>query len=420
MSKFTKKSLAVLTTAAIMASTASVVSYAAFGVTITWDDANIVSVANNGTAVTSGGTASVDVGTLTIEVAKGYKPVVTSGGAELTVSGSGTSYTCDASSIAAGGSATITTVASSTGGSSEPTPAGEENFDNVVWVNGKDTKENTKVTPATPASLYKTEQFDQVMTSAGGKWQVAVTDKTIDSVEAFVALFENGKYTADAKTKAKEWKKLASAKIKEGTVTVTAGKEAGVVNVWVYEVKSKTVVAPVEGNKYADLGVEPQMTEFTVKVAPAMAVSANEPKVSEDGITFAAVDTSAKLGKDIEAGKDVIVYFGDKKAAASLDATYVLMDGKGKEALEVDESGVAKIENGTAQLIKTENGVPALKITADSAAAAKAKIAVAVKNVESTKVAKVSLTVKASETKEDDKGGDDKTDEGGNSDTPAA
>lgn len=369
MSKFAKKSLAVLTTAAIMASTASVIAYAAGAVSWTSDKITEVqkfSVDDDDyVAFTSGSNANK----IRFKVAEGTEVV------GITANASGW-YVVDNISAAVN----LDDYIKKAGGTSEPTPAGEENTDKVVWVNGKDTKANAKT--GTPASLYKSENYDQVMMSAGGKWQVAVTPATVATVEDFMKEFdEKGKLT-----NAKDYKELASAKIKEGTVTVTAGKKGGEINVWVYEVKAKAVVNTEQ--------VKPEATKFTVKVAPTMVVTAATVKVTDGAVP--AIDKAEKLEKDYAPGSEVYAYFGDKKAATSLDATFVIMNGK--EPAELTD-GKFVGDGFTAELVAAGENGPAVKIVIAADAKEKTKVAVAVKNVESGKIAKISTTVgKAAET----------------------
>lgn len=404
MRKFSKRSIAVLTTAAIMASTASVVAYAETAyVTVNWTATEIVSVTGSA-AMENGkmGPSNAD-GAITVEVASGFAVESDKG----TVTGSGTTYTV--SGLASMDTVNLTVKAVSTGSTSEPTPAGEENTDKVVWVNGKDTKASKDGT--IPASLYKTEQFDQVMMSAGGKWQVAVTDSTIETVEAFIEKTKDGKF--DAAT-AKASKEFASAKIKDGTVTVTAGKKAGTVNVWVYEVKNKAVV----NDTFGEAKVEPKATAFTVKVAPTMVTTAG--KTTVEGNAIKAIASPTKLEKGYDAGSEVTVYFGDKKADASVDATYVLWDSKNKKALELTDGKYVKEGEYTAELVAAADGVgPAVKITIDAKATEKTKIDVQVKNVESGKIAKIAPKVNKPAAKDDDKGGSEGGEEGGETPTPA-
>lgn len=388
MSKFSKKSLAVLTTAAIMASTASVVAYAATASSVKVGE-GIKSVASSdGASTITDGNTSVDAETYIITLESGYEnPTVTIDGTPKEITNN--QFTLAKDDIT--GCAIVISATKKSGGS-EPTPAGEENSDYVVWVNGKDNKASKD--GKTPASLYKTESFDKVMMSAGGKWQVAVTDTTVTKVEDFVKLFDDkGKFD---KTTASKMKQIASAKIKEGTVTVTAGKSAGMVNVWVYEVKNKKVVAStVEGNAFygkLEGDVAPEPVEFTVKVAPGMVTTTEATKV-KDGVVE-NIATAKKLKKSYKAGDEVIVYFGDKKNAVSTDATYVLWDGKNKAAAKLDESGKLVVADAyTAELVQPGEAGPAVKITIDAKATDKTKIDVQVKNIESGKVAKISPKV---------------------------
>lgn len=379
MSKFTKKSLAVLTTAAIMASTAGIVAYADHTLPA---DLKVVVTDNRGNEsdfTASTRTYKDDVLSWTAPAGKIVKV-----NGKVNKTGS---YTITANDEVI----TITLEdAPSGGGATDPC---EENFDSTVWVNGKDTKASKD--GKTPASLYKTEQYDQVMMSAGGKWQVAVTGTDIDSPEKFAALVVDGKFDKTTATKTKE---LATAKIKDGTVTVTAGKKAGEVKVWVYEIKNKNIVASeVEGNAFfgkLDDSVMPVDRDFEVKIAPKMVTTTKATTVKEG--TIEAISSVEKLAKDYDAGSEVVVYFGDKNAAASLDATYVLWDGKNNKALEPNDEGkYVKEGEYTAELVQaTETAGPAVKITIDAKATNATKIDVQVRNVESQKIAKIAPKVK--------------------------
>lgn len=433
MRKFSKRSIAVLTTAAIMASSMSIVAYAVqeksctitftvpAGASLSTDtnDGSILSddsddmaavtgsIADGSTALlwsgNKGAVGEAAVFTVTVTDEKKELDKVEFNGSALTAGEDGKYSITWQGADKEDGTFVITLKDKEENPDNpdpvtpNPTEPGEENTDGVVWVNGKDIKANTKVTPATPASLYKTEQFDQVMVSAGGKWQVAVTDASIADVEAFVAKFDTkGKF--DAAT-AKASKEFASAKIKEGTVTVTAGKKAGKVNVWVYEVKNKTIVAPVEGNKYADLGVEPEYREFEVKMAPSLTVSVadadgkGKTTVDAEKNTVKAVEKPEKLAKGYKAGDVVTAYLCDKKNDISLDATYVLWNGTDKKAAELKEGKLVG-EGYTAELVDAAEGAgPAVKITIADTATDKTKIDVQVKCVESGKIAKIAPKV---------------------------
>lgn len=372
MSKFSKKSLAVLTTAAIMASMSSVVAFAA---SMTLTVPNGLEVTIEGEPV--GATERLNAGDeLIVKVPAGKVVKV-----------NGTAITDGKYVVVGTETALVFTVEDASSGS---TPAGKENTDHVVWVNGKDVKGSKD--GKTPAQLYKTESFDKVMMSAGGKWQVAVT-VVGEAGEIGVEDFMKGFDDKGKRTDAKAAKEVASAKIKEGTVTVTAGKKAGKIQVWVYEIKSKKVVSEFSTDEVIkNLGVNPESESFEVKVAPGM-VTTTEATKAKDGVVE-AIPTAKKLEKGYKAGDEVIVYFGDKKNAVSTDATYVLWDGKAKEAAKLDESGKLVVADAyTAELVAAGEAGPAVKITIDAKATDKTKIDVQVKNIESGKVAKISPKV---------------------------
>lgn len=238
--------------------------------------------------------------------------------------------------------------------------------DFTVWANGKDIKANAKKN--IEASYNKTASVEHEGMFSGGKWNVMVTDSTIASADDLVACFDaKGKLTDKAKTMQKDMKKIATAKIKEGKITVTAGKEAGEFTVWVYEVKNKAVVntKTVTPKKYSGI----------TKMAPG---SLN---VSEESDDMDKMVADKYTVKEITEEDSVIVYVCDKKAAIDADATIT-----------------ATATGATVEAVK--NNPHAFKITAD--AASKSKTAkVTITCAESGKTLKLSYKIKAKATTED-------------------
>lgn len=137
-----------------------------------------------------------------------------------------------------------------------------------VWANGRDIKDDKKTPYIDETARYKTGELQHIAMSTGGKWNVVVTDSTVASVSQFLNLFDaKGKFSDPS---AKETKQIASAKIKDGTITVTGGKKAGRVNVWVYEINQKQVIY------LPQYGVAPRMYSAEVKMSAGSPVLAEE------------------------------------------------------------------------------------------------------------------------------------------------
>lgn len=186
----------------------------------------------------------------------------------------------------------------------------------TVWSGGKDVKDNKK-TDADETAYYKTTVFEHAAMCSGGKWSAVVTDTGVDSAEKLLALYdENGKLTADGKKVVADAKKIASAKVKDGTVTVTAGKTAGKVNVWIVETKNKRIVSD------ASIGVEPQMRQVSVLTAASSAVFAESGDV-DGGALKAGSKTVTKLTLSHKAGaaqeETTLVLVGKKTAFDALN-----------------------------------------------------------------------------------------------------
>lgn len=185
-----------------------------------------------------------------------------------------------------------------------------------VWSGGKDVKDNKK-TDVDETAYYKTTVFEHTAMCSGGKWSAVVTGTGVDSAEKLLALYdENGKLTADGKKAVADAKKIASAKVKDGTVTVTAGKNAGKVNVWIVETKNKRIVSD------ASIGVEPQMRQISVLTAASSAVFAESGDV-EGGALKAGSKTVSKITLSHKAGAaqegTTLVLVGKKTAFDALN-----------------------------------------------------------------------------------------------------
>lgn len=237
------------------------------------------------------------------------------------------------------------------------TSAEEETaYDFTVWANGKDIKANEK--KGIEEKLYKTATLDYSGLYSGGKWTVMTTTTAVDDLDAFMALFnEKGQLTAEAKTDQKAAKNIASAKLKEGTITVTAGKSAGTFNVWLYEVKSKTVV-----NTDA---IKPVKFTGITKAAANTVVVVSEADMAGTVVT----DKNALVKKlDLAVGKAQTVYVADTKAEVDADAVYTVSS---------DNEAVTAEINGRAITITASEAVKSAKITITNAESGKSlKLAV--------------------------------------------
>ena len=241
--------------------------------------------------------------------------------------------------------------------------APEENSDNVIWVNGKDIKADKKDPESFP-TLYKSEATAEIVQKySGGKWMVVVLkDGTAGDADAFAKLF-NDKGKIDS-AKVKEGKEYASAKIKDGVITVTAGKKAGDVDVWLYEYKNKKVVNTTE--------VKPVKYDYTVKIAPKAIKVQNSEKADLKDLKLTVGDAAAAY----------TVVGTAKNGTVSSDATYTveLKDPSKASVLkltDVKEAGTFKLEAGTTTSTKGE------------------KVAIVITNVQSGKKITFNVTVKA-------------------------
>lgn len=179
-------------------------------------------------------------------------------------------------------------------------------YDFTVWANGKDVKANAKKN--IEEALYKTATLEHEGMFSGGKWAVMVTDDTIAEAEDLVDCFtDKGALTTDAKQMQKDMKNVASAKIKDGKITVTAGKEAGEFFVWVYEIKNKAVVNTET--------VTPTCYKGITKMAPGSLNVTDE----EDNMD-AAVKTKY-ANKTVTVDEATTLYICDTKAEIDPNAT---------------------------------------------------------------------------------------------------
>lgn len=246
-----------------------------------------------------------------------------------------------------------------------------------VWVNGKDTKANTAKNIV--ASYYKTATKQHTGYYMGGKWTVLVTPSDVDTVSEFIALFDADKKTAltdTGKTAAANAKKIATAKIKDGLITVTAGKEAGLANVWVYEVNNKTIVndTSVEGKE-----IEPKCyTICTKTAASSIVLTTTAANLGTGKILVDKARSESKiictLNNGAESQTATVVYIGDKKIDATA-STYTVANSDATIA-----TAVYSAEAGTITVTPVKDG----------------KTTVTVTNTQSGKTAKLAVTVAAS------------------------
>ncbi len=263
-----------------------------------------------------------------------------------------------------------------TGTDSERMPTPERPFTptegDIVWAGGRDVKANAK--NGTPAVRYKTMTYRNVGNYSGGKWAVAVTPEEIDQANEFIALFKNGKLTANGKEIAAEAKKIASAKIKEGNITVTAGKKAGRVQVWVYELKKNPETGKNEVVSDAASGIAPMRKTVEVRAAAASPVLA-DPDDIMTGVLQTGKKAVTKLNLVYKEGTSSqtseTLKIADKKTAFDRSTGFTV-------SVKGDEGVVhARLSSGTLTINPLKAG----------------KATVTVTNMQSGKSAKVSVTV---------------------------
>ncbi len=194
---------------------------------------------------------------------------------------------------------------------------------NIVWINGKKVKDDPSTKDVDETKNYKTFTYNNVGMYSGGKWTVAVMPEDIDTVEKFTALFSPNKstFTTAGKTANKNAKKIANAKIKNGVITVTAGKEAGKVQVWLYEVNKKTVVSD------DSLKIQPKRVTVEALAAPSSLVLAEKAdftdgKLADGKKTVSKITVPYKV--DAPAQESYIIGYGGKKEAISKCADFTL------------------------------------------------------------------------------------------------
>lgn len=244
-----------------------------------------------------------------------------------------------------------------------------------VWANGRDIKDDKKTPYVDETARYKTGEIQHIAMSTGGKWNVVVTDSSVSTVSQFLNMFdEKAKFTDP---NAKETKQIASAKIKDGTITVTGGKKAGRVNVWVYEINQKQIIY------LPQYSVAPRMYAAEVKM------SASSPVLAEEGsFTYRVLNKGAKTVSKLTlaynersraAQNTVKLELGDKKDTPDMTTSYTVdykNDDKSTTASVVRVSISA--DNSTVTVTPTGVG----------------KSTVSIINTQSGKAAKLSVEVK--------------------------
>lgn len=262
------------------------------------------------------------------------------------------------------------------GSGSTPSPSGpvfSYASDFSVWANGRDIKDDKKTPYIDETASYKTGELQHIAMSTGGKWSVVVTDSSVSTVSQFLNMFDDkGKFTDP---NAKETKQIASAKIKDGTITVTGGKKAGRVNVWVYETNQKQIIY------LPQYSVAPKMYAAEVKM------SASSPVLAEEGsFTYRVLDKGAKAVSKLTlaygpgASQDSVkLELGDKKDTPDMTTSYTV---DYKNADKTTDASVVRVrisaDNSTVTVTPTGVG----------------KSTVSIINMQSGKAAKLSVEVK--------------------------
>ncbi len=259
-------------------------------------------------------------------------------------------------------------------GGSGSSMVGDADFN--VWANGKDTKDNKK-TPENEERLYKTGKIQHIAMSTGGKWNVAITDISVTSVGDFLTRLDSKGKFVDAKSA--ENKLIASAKIKDGEITVTAGKQAGRVNVWVYETNKDGVVYMPNYN------VRPTMYTVNVKLSGGSPVLAELEDV-EAGVLKSGAKPVTKLEMGFESGRNAVqetkrLMLADKKEASDPDSTYTI-SYKNSDKTETPSVVLANLnaDGTTVTLTPISEGKTTINITNDQSGKA-AKLTVEVKGM---------------------------------------
>lgn len=241
-----------------------------------------------------------------------------------------------------------------------------------VWANGRDIKDDKKTLYIDETAQYKTGELQHIAMFTGGKWNVVVTDSTVSTVSQFLNMFDDkGKFTDP---NAKETKQIASAKIKDGTITVTGGKKAGRVNIWVYEINQKQIIY------LPQYSVAPKMYAAEVKMAPS------SPVLAEEGsFTYRVLNKGAKavskltLAYGAGTSDSVKLELGDKKDTPDITTAYTV---DYKNADKTTDASVVRVrisaDNSTVTVTPTGVG----------------KSTVSIINTQSGKAAKLTVEVK--------------------------
>lgn len=244
-----------------------------------------------------------------------------------------------------------------------------------VWANGRDIKDDKKTPYVDETTYYKTGVIQHIAMSTGGKWNVVVTDTTVSTASDFMRLVDDkGKFTDP---NAKETKQIASAKIKDGTITLTAGKKEGRVNVWVYEINQKQIIYLPQKN------VVPRYYAAEVKMAPS------SPVLAEDGdITMRKLNAGAKTVTKLT------MAYNDR---SNTQETKKLALGDKKDTPDITSSYTVSYVNGDKTNTPT---VVAARISADNTTVTitptgVGKTTLNIVNTQSGKVAKLTVEVKA-------------------------
>lgn len=242
-----------------------------------------------------------------------------------------------------------------------------------VWANGRDIKDDKKTPYVDETARYKTGELQHIAMSTGGKWNVVVTDSSVSTVSQFLNMFDDKAKFTDPN--AKETKQIASAKIKDGTITVTGGKKAGRVNVWVYEINQKQIIY------LPQYSVAPRMYAAEVKM------SAGSPVLAEEGsFTYRVLNKGAKavskltLAYGSGASQNAVkLELGDKKETPDMTTSYTV---DYKNADKTTDASVVRVrisaDNSTVTVTPTGVG----------------KSTVSIINTQSGKAAKLSVEVK--------------------------
>lgn len=262
------------------------------------------------------------------------------------------------------------------GGGSTTSPSGpvfSYAGDFSVWANGRDIKDDKKTLYVDETAHYKTGELQHIAMYTGGKWNVVVTDSSVSTVSQFLNMFDDKAKFTDPN--AKETKQIASAKIKDGTVTVTAGKKAGRVNVWVYEINQKQIIY------LPQYSVAPKMYSAEVKM------SASSPVLAEEGsFTYRVLNKGAKAVTKLtlaygsrSSQNSVKLELGDKKDTPDMTTSYTV---DYKNADKTTDASVVRVnisaDNSTVTVTPTGIG----------------KSTVSIINTQSGKAAKLSVEVK--------------------------